>query len=398
MAQAIPESVTKVLEIVLTSPSLLIKRRFLRAATFILFCVGQNAWASPIPGAEYITDKMVIDIARITLDLEAANSLSDRKSLEKRTIEVKQWLASVVGDAWYKNYLNQFGAPTTTERLTTATLIGLNEKRLGLYYIRSMPVSPASMTSPCNVSKIDANTTLKGFCALSSWNAAEIFNDKSSLEKFRLWASWFLKNQTDGKWAWSSDLPSRNLKAPWLSGLTQSLGISVLLREYQLSGDKQYLDAAAQALAWMNKPISQGGIRFKADRGVWYEEYPDAANPSHVLNGHMWALFGIWDYYRVTGKSSVKTMFDDGVSALVAEIHKYDIGYWSVYAQTNRVDTVTGAYQQFIIEQLRVISAISGEKSLENIADRWADGLANDHLFLNNAAKDFLKANPTQKK
>lgn len=390
---------TKTLEPMLALPSILSTRRLLGAAAFFIFCIGTNAMASPISSAQYITDKMVIDIARITLDLEAERVKADRDLLQKRTLEVKQWLASVGGDTWYKNYLKQFGAPTTAEELTTATMIGLSEKKLGLYYIRAIPVSPTSMTAlSCSAPKFDDNPTLKAFCALGNWNAAMIFNDKESLEKFRLWANWFLKNQTDGKWQWSFDLPSRNQKAPWISGLTQSLGISVLLREYQLSGDKRYLDAATNALKWINKPISEGGIRFKTSRGAWYEEYPDAANPSHILNGHMWALFGIWDYYRVTGSRLAKTMFDDGVSALAAEIHKYDIGYWSVYAQTNRVDTVTGAYQQFIIEQLRVIYAITGETSFEKIADKWADGLANDRLFLNNAAKDFLKANPPLKK
>ena len=113
------------------------------------------------------------------------------------------------------------------------------------------------------------------------------FNDAKALAKFRSLAEWFLLSHVDGRWEWSFDLPSRDLKAPWISGLTQSLGISVLLREYQLSNDPRYLDVAAKALEWLRKPMEEGGLSVKMSKGVFYEEYPNIAKPSHVLNGHM---------------------------------------------------------------------------------------------------------------
>lgn len=99
----------------------------------------------------------------------------------------------------------------------------------------------------------------------------------------------------------------------------------MLLREYQLSNDPRYLDVAAKALEWLRKPMEEGGLSVKMSKGVFYEEYPNIAKPSHVLNGHMWALFGIWDFYRVTGDKVARKMFDDGVLALRAELPKYDV-------------------------------------------------------------------------
>lgn len=354
--------------------------------------------AAPIAGAEFISDKMIVDIAQATLEKGGHNS-SEKILLERRSVEVKKWLTSVGGDNWYRNYLKNFGAPMSPQKLTQATLIGLQDNKLNYYYIRGVPVSPDSMTVlPCNDPNFDENPTLKGFCALAYWNAFIAFNHTNSLLNFRKWANWFLNNQVDGKWAWGIDLPSRNQKAPWISGLTQSLGISILLREYQLSQDTRFLEAATKALAWMGRPITEGGIAYKMTSGTWFEEYPDASNPSHVLNGHMWALFGIYDYYRVTRDQTAKKLFNLGIAALLSEIHKYDVGYWSVYAQTNRVDVVTGAYQQFIIEQLLVLHQITGKARLRQYSEKWALSLNTDHLFIHIAAKDFLKANTENNK
>jgi heparosan-N-sulfate-glucuronate 5-epimerase len=108
----------------------------------------------------------------------------------------------------------------------------------------------------------------------------------------------------------------------------------------------------------------------------------------------MWALFGIYDYYRVTGDRLAKQMFEEGISILKADIHKYDVDEWSVYAQTNHTDFVIGVYQQFINEQLRVLYAITGDVIFNKYANKWDNSLKNDHLFIKLVAREFLKTNP----
>jgi hypothetical protein len=358
-------------------------------------CHGGQTYASPIKEAQYITDKMIVEIARKTLDGNRLFGQVGRDPLEKRSVEVRTWLESMGGDNWYKNYLVRFGAPTGVNELKTATLIGLFERQLGYYYVRNFPVSTESMTVLwCNGPNSEKNPTMKAQCALANRNAAMAFNDAQALAKFRSLAEWFLLNHVDGRWEWSIDLPSRDLKAPWISGLTQSQGISVLLREYQLGNDPRYLAVARQALDWLKKPMEGGGLSKKMQKGVFYEEYPSTAKPSHVLNGHMWALFGIWDFYRVTHDKVAKLMFDEGVLALRAELPKYDVDCWSVYSQDNQVDMVTGAYQQFIIEQLRVMYAITSDSIFNVYAEKWGKCLAQDEHFIHIAARDFLKSSP----
>ncbi|WP_280327041.1 D-glucuronyl C5-epimerase family protein [Pseudomonas sp. BN102] len=350
---------------------------------------------SPIPaGAELISDKITVDIARKTFLLASPPQTFSPEELDERSVQVKNWMISMGGNNWYKGYLERYGYPTSPEEMKVSSLIGLKSQTLGKYYIHSPLISTASVTAKGCGPDFATSITEKALCALANRDSAIAFNDSAALTKFRELAAWFLANQNDGKWEWSMDVPSRNQKAPWISGLSQAMGISVLLREYQLSNDPAYLEAARKALGWIQMPLKEGGLAVKMKKGTWYEEYPDAANPSHILNGHMWALFGIWDFYRVTGDENAKKMFDQGVVALTAELDKYDVGYWSVYAQTNRLDMVTGAYQQFIIEQLRVIHAITNIKKFEDTANRWAASMTNDSMFIHNAANEFIKANP----
>lgn len=337
-----------------------------------------------------LNDRIIVEIARQVI--AQRGSTSDPAPLDATSIDVRKWLLSIGGDTYFKNYLDKFGYQIGAGRALTAALIDLSNKNLGVYYIHAAPISSDTMTKDSCAASMEDSITLRGFCALGNRDAALLFSDRAALDRFRTLARWFLDNQKDGRWEWSVGVPLRNQKAPWISSLSQSLGISVLLREYQLDNDSAYLAAAGRALSWMRKTAGEGGVSLIRPVGVWYEEYPDESNPSHVLNGHMWALFGIWDFYRVTRDPVAKQMFDDGVIALKAELDRYDVGYWSVYAQTNRVDMVDGNYQHFIIEQLRVLHAITAIELFKETADRWEKAMRNDELFIHNAAREFLKA------
>lgn len=369
-------------------------RKFIGAAFGLALLVGGSGdvRAASMPyKSQVVSDRLVVEVARKVL--ESSNADFDQKKLDETSLKVRTFIQNMGGEAWYLNYLKRFGYPENAAENMIPSLVDLNNKTLGVYYIHPPHASSETLTSVVCHSEV-MTTTLKMNCALNNRNAAMLFNDSGALETFRLAAKEFLDTQNDGKWAWTTDFPARDQKAPWISALTQSFGISVLLREYQRLNDRTYLDAATKALSWLRKPVKDGGLAFPMAKGTWYEEYPSTTNPSHVLNGHMWALFGIWDYYRVTGEKVARQMFDDGVTALRAELDKYDVGYWAVYAQTNRRDMVTGQYMQFMIGQLRVLYAITEIERFKKVADRWEYAQQNDMLFAHNAAVEYLKANP----
>jgi heparosan-N-sulfate-glucuronate 5-epimerase len=168
------------------------------------------------------------------------------------------------------------------------------------------------------------------------------------------------------------------LRAPWYSALAQGQGISVLVRAHLLcsnkeSGDSHYLDAAQRALASFFKPVTEGGVAFTDDQGeVWFEEYL-VSPPTHILNGFIWAAWGVYDYFLATRDSSAQELFSRAVRTLTRNLDRYDLGFWSLYEQSGtRLPMVASPfYHQLHIVQLRVMHRLTGEDKFMRVADRW---------------------------
>ena len=59
----------------------------------------------------------------------------------------------------------------------------------------------------------------------------------------------------------------------------------------------KYEQAAEQAFVSLTKPIAQGGVLFEDDENnLWIEEYL-VDPPTHILNGFIWALWGVFDFW-----------------------------------------------------------------------------------------------------
>ena len=168
------------------------------------------------------------------------------------------------------------------------------------------------------------------------------------------------------------------LRAPWYSALAQGQGISVLVRAYLLcnnkeSGESRYLNAAQRALASFFKPVAEGGVTFTDGQGdVWFEEYL-VSPPTHILNGFIWAAWGVYDYFLATRDSSAHELFARAVRTLVRNLDRYDLGFWSLYEQSGtRLPMVASPfYHQLHIVQLRVMHRLTGEDKFMRVADRW---------------------------
>jgi hypothetical protein len=163
------------------------------------------------------------------------------------------------------------------------------------------------------------------------------------------------------------------LKAPWYSALAQGQGISVLVRAHKESGGLRYLDAARQAFASFLQPIDKGGVAFTDESGdLWFEEYI-VFPPTHILNGFIWALWGVYDYFLATRDSSAQKLFSRGVRTLLHNLDRYDLGFWSLYEQSGtRLPMVASRfYHQLHIVQLRVMHRLTGEEAFSRVADRW---------------------------
>ena len=250
--------------------------------------------------------------------------------------------------------------------------------------------------------------------ALGNYNLFRQTADPDRRRKFFVAADWLashLDQNPQGLAVWNHhfDWEYRDtLRAPWYSALAQGQGISVLLRAHKEStqkesaqresaheersheertqeervqkepspkesGDSPYLAAARRALACFHVSMQDGGVAFTDESGdLWFEEYI-VSPPTHILNGFIWAAWGLYDYYVATQDAAAQELFTHAVRTLLHNLDRYDLGFWSLYEQSGtRLPMVASPfYHHLHIVQLRVMHRLTGESTFARTADRW---------------------------
>ncbi len=214
---------------------------------------------------------------------------------------------------------------------------------------------------------------------LGSYNKTQHPGNELSRRRFLKASDWLcanLQQNSHGIWVWNHnfDWEYRDcLKAPWYSGLAQGQGISLLVRAHQETACLKYIEAAERAFASFLKSTDEGGVTFRDDdAGVWFEEYI-VGPPTHILNGFMWAMWGVYDFFLSTGSEAAKTLFEEAVQTLLKNLHRYDLGFWSLYEQSGTVLPMIASafYHRLHIVQLRITHRLTGEPVLAALADKW---------------------------
>jgi heparosan-N-sulfate-glucuronate 5-epimerase len=159
--------------------------------------------------------------------------------------------------------------------------------------------------------------------------------DAGSLADFLTQARWlrdrFVKLGDFGAWQFGFDYEPFEASAPWVSALMQGWGLTVMLQAAALDAQQPdaYESVANLALQAFQVPVSDGGVRSTWDDGtVWYEEYATVLN-SHVLNGFIFALAGVYWHWQQTGDQGAEALFTQGVDALKQKVTEYDKGFAS---------------------------------------------------------------------
>ncbi len=190
------------------------------------------------------------------------------------------------------------------------------------------------------------------------------------------WLCVHLEPRSLGSWTWNHHFDweyRSSLKAPWYSALAQGQGISLLVRAHRETGDAAYLEAAARAFTSFQKSTREGGVTFTDEHGnLWFEEYI-VSPPTHVLNGFIWAAWGVYDYFLATESSAARELFEQAVSTIRANLDGYDLGFWSLYEQTRTLLPMVASpfYHRLHVVQLRVMYRLTGDEMFAHFADKW---------------------------
>jgi heparosan-N-sulfate-glucuronate 5-epimerase len=198
----------------------------------------------------------------------------------------------------------------------------------------------------------------KRFLGAVDWLCANLEPNSHGL---RVWSHHF-------DWEYRSPL-----KAPWHSALAQGQGISMLVRAYRETGAAGYLEAAERAFTSFLKSTSEGGVTFTDAHGsLWFEEYI-VAPPTHILNGFMWAAWGVYDYFLATQSNAARDLFAQAVLTLRTNLDRYDLGFWSLYEQSGTLLPMIASpfYHRLHVVQLRIMYRLTGDEIFARYADKW---------------------------
>ncbi len=233
----------------------------------------------------------------------------------------------------------------------------------------------------------------------------KIIRGEDFSKEFLLQAQYFISHGRlvqDDILLWEYEFPfemRNNLTSPWRSALAQGQGISVCLRAHVLSGDERYLQAAQKAFHSFRYLAREhpGGVLDDYNGYTWLEEYI-VTPPNHVLNGFIWALWGIRDYAVFFDDKSAWELWRSCVKTLRANLCYYDLGFWTSYDLVSSKGPMQPAmpssvyYQNLHIVQMKAMHMLSGDAIFGYYADRWSRQLKNP-LFkaLSQAWKIYFK-------
>jgi len=177
----------------------------------------------------------------------------------------------------------------------------------------------------------------------------------------------------DGARLWRYDVavPKYGLEPGWISALAQGQSASVFLRSYLLSGDERAAALAEAAVVPLLQQEPPSLIAEVGD-GVGLEECPTIP-PSLILNGWIYAAWGLRDVAIGLGSADALAMHDETIACLVKTLPRYDAGWWSRYSLfPHRVsDLAKTFYHRLHVDQLEAMGALTGQEGFTRLAERW---------------------------
>jgi hypothetical protein len=152
------------------------------------------------------------------------------------------------------------------------------------------------------------------------------------------------------------------------SAMTQGEAISLLSRAWLNTGNDEYRESAFQAFKVMIKPVEEGGTTIYEGDDVYLEECP-LIERNTILNGWIFALFGLYDFSIAFKSSQALDLLNQSLNTLSKSLLLFDANYWSYYDL--RKNIASPFYHALHIEQLKALSIINPLGPWEGYCKKW---------------------------
>jgi hypothetical protein len=170
-----------------------------------------------------------------------------------------------------------------------------------------------------------------------------------------------IRSQADQRLRLAYNFPyeiyGQTLQPPWYSGMAQGYALALAVR----LGDRKLADGLFATLRPDSPLVSTSGGDY------WIEEYPETHDP--VLNGHVYAAMGLWEYWRWTGSNEAR----DITVRAIETVRRYGDSFFDadgirVWYDLGHRNTIHGVYWRIYVEQFDALAAMTGEDCFSVLA------------------------------
>ncbi|MDX6512109.1 MAG: hypothetical protein QOE36_1613 [Gaiellaceae bacterium] len=177
------------------------------------------------------------------------------------------------------------------------------------------------------------------------------------------------ERRADGwRWRYEVAVPKYGLRPGWCSAMAQGQAASVFVRAHLVTGRDDYAQAALAALQPLHRATD--GLVTSTSAGPVLEEAP-SAQPSHILNGWIYALWGVRDVHQGLGDHGARVLFEESAACLESMLPRYDTGWWTRYGLYPELDLAKPFYHRIHALQLDAMSRLTGSSRYAEYAERW---------------------------
>ncbi len=227
--------------------------------------------------------------------------------------------------------------------------------------------------------KYNAITTAQwGLFNLGTWQQE---GDESAKLQAKRCADWLVSHAQPWKheslaWIYEFGFDLYGPYPPWISGMAQGEAVSLLLRCYQLFQDDEYIRVSHLAIKPFYFSFEKGGVSDTLADGIFFQEYPTNP-PVHVLNGGIFALFGLYDYALYFEDKDARDLAYKCVETLERHWQDWDVGYWTRYDLYPFTRLASHMYQELHVRQFQALAHAFEKPMFADVANRWERQLRN---------------------
>lgn len=159
------------------------------------------------------------------------------------------------------------------------------------------------------------------------------------------------------------------LSKPWFSGMAQGVALSAFTRLYRITGLDRFYEAAVrvyQSFLITDNSGENPWTAVKEDGYYWIEEYP-LNTPPKTLNGKIFAIWGLYEFWQEFGNELAKTVLSAAVTTVKENIDRFRVpGEPSYYCLGH--DVQSSNYHDTHVRQLGKLAKITGDSYFQEMS------------------------------